>query len=171
MCFGCSKEQSNWDGSFDYLQHMFWLIYKKNSFQLPTLYLDLEACHVMWYILIIDCQYMLSSAYNEMFHWNEILAGACPVVSGNIKHLGMIVWPMFFVIVGSMFSIAGEITLLWSKLWYLFLLQSWDKRVPVSFSGWCHLLPMATPIRCQCTTVWSKGNNSVWSGRCKNVCD
>ena len=23
ICFGCSKEQSHWDGSFDYPQHMF----------------------------------------------------------------------------------------------------------------------------------------------------
>ena len=26
MCFGCSKELSHRDGSFEYLQHMFWLI-------------------------------------------------------------------------------------------------------------------------------------------------
>ena len=25
MCFGCSKEQSHPDGSFEYPQHMFWL--------------------------------------------------------------------------------------------------------------------------------------------------
>ena len=25
MCFGCSKEPSHRDGSFEYLQHMFWL--------------------------------------------------------------------------------------------------------------------------------------------------
>ena len=25
MCFGCSKEQSHQDGSFEYPQHMFWL--------------------------------------------------------------------------------------------------------------------------------------------------
>ena len=26
MCLGCSKELSHWDGSFEYPQHMFWLI-------------------------------------------------------------------------------------------------------------------------------------------------
>ena len=36
ICFGCSKEPSPWDGSFEYLQHMFWLRNKKNSFQLCT---------------------------------------------------------------------------------------------------------------------------------------
>ena len=37
MCFGCSKEPSHRDGSFEYLQHMFWLRNKKNNFQLHTL--------------------------------------------------------------------------------------------------------------------------------------
>ena len=32
MCFGCSKEPSHRDGSFEYLQHMFWLRNKKNDF-------------------------------------------------------------------------------------------------------------------------------------------
>ena len=37
MCFGCSKEPSHRDGSFEYPQHMFWLRNKKNNFQLCTL--------------------------------------------------------------------------------------------------------------------------------------
>ena len=37
MCFGCSKEPSHRDGSFEYPQHMFWLRDKKNNFQLPSL--------------------------------------------------------------------------------------------------------------------------------------
>ena len=37
MCFGCSKEQSNWDGSFEYPQHMFWMRNKENSFPIHTL--------------------------------------------------------------------------------------------------------------------------------------
>ena len=37
MCFGCSKEPSHRDGSFEYPQHMFWLGNKKINFQLPTL--------------------------------------------------------------------------------------------------------------------------------------
>ena len=32
MCFGCSKEPSYRDGSFEYPQHMFWLRNKKNKF-------------------------------------------------------------------------------------------------------------------------------------------
>ena len=37
MCFGCSKEQSHQDGSFEYPQHMFWLRNKKINFLLHTL--------------------------------------------------------------------------------------------------------------------------------------
>ena len=32
ICFGCSKEPSHWDGSFEYPQHMFWLRIKKSIF-------------------------------------------------------------------------------------------------------------------------------------------
>ena len=32
ICFGCSKEPSHRDGSFNYPQHMFWLRNKKNIF-------------------------------------------------------------------------------------------------------------------------------------------
>ena len=32
MCFGCSKEPSHGDGSFEYPQHMFWLRNKKIKF-------------------------------------------------------------------------------------------------------------------------------------------
>ena len=32
MCFGCSKEPSHRDDSFEYPQHMFWLCNKKNGF-------------------------------------------------------------------------------------------------------------------------------------------
>ena len=32
ICFGCSKELSHRDGSFEYPQHMFWLRNKKNKF-------------------------------------------------------------------------------------------------------------------------------------------
>ena len=32
MCFGCSKEPSHQDGSFEYPQHMFWLRNKKIIF-------------------------------------------------------------------------------------------------------------------------------------------
>ena len=32
ICFGCSKEPSHWDGSFEYSQHMFRLRNKKTNF-------------------------------------------------------------------------------------------------------------------------------------------
>ena len=37
MCFGCSKEPSHWDGSFEYPQHMFWMRNKETSFPIHTL--------------------------------------------------------------------------------------------------------------------------------------
>ena len=37
VCFGCSKEPSHRDGSFEYPQHMYWFRNKKNNFQLSTL--------------------------------------------------------------------------------------------------------------------------------------
>ena len=37
MCFGCSKEPSLWDGSFEYPQHMFYMRNKENSFPIHTL--------------------------------------------------------------------------------------------------------------------------------------
>ena len=37
ICFGCPKEPSHRDGSFEYPQHMFWLRNKKYNFLLHTL--------------------------------------------------------------------------------------------------------------------------------------
>ena len=37
MCFGCSKEQSHRESSFEYPQHMFWMRNKNNKFQVHTL--------------------------------------------------------------------------------------------------------------------------------------
>ena len=37
MCFGCSKEPSHSDGSFEYPQHMFWIRNKENNFPICTL--------------------------------------------------------------------------------------------------------------------------------------
>ena len=37
ICFGCTKEPSHWDGSFEYPQHMFWMRNKENNFPIGTL--------------------------------------------------------------------------------------------------------------------------------------
>ena len=37
LCFGCSKEPSHWDGTFEFPQHMFWLRNQKIIFLLRTL--------------------------------------------------------------------------------------------------------------------------------------
>ena len=49
MCFGCSKEPSHRDGSFEYPQHMFWLRNKKNNIQLHTLIWGPESSINVWY--------------------------------------------------------------------------------------------------------------------------
>ena len=47
MCFGCSKEPSHQDGSFEYPQHMCWLRNTINIFQLHTLILGPENLALM----------------------------------------------------------------------------------------------------------------------------
>ena len=44
MCFGCSKEPSHLDGSFENPQHMFWLSNKKKY---TLLYRSLMYLHLM----------------------------------------------------------------------------------------------------------------------------
>ena len=51
MCFGCSKEPSHRDGSFEYPQHMFWLRNTIKKFQLRTLIMG----PVMMIVIIFQC--------------------------------------------------------------------------------------------------------------------
>ena len=55
MCFGCSKEPSHRDGSFEYPQHMFWMRNKKNNFQLRSLIWgpDIDVSFVLQYCMTI----------------------------------------------------------------------------------------------------------------------
>ena len=46
ICFRCSKEPSQQDGSFEYPQHMFWLRNKKVNFFLRTLQYLVYTCLV-----------------------------------------------------------------------------------------------------------------------------
>ena len=52
MCFGCPKEPSHWDGSFEYPQHMFWMRNKEISFQ----YTLLSGC-LIWISFNLACAY------------------------------------------------------------------------------------------------------------------
>ena len=47
MCYGCSKEPSHRDGSFEYPQHMFWLRIKK---KVSVTHSDLFGGLVKWLI-------------------------------------------------------------------------------------------------------------------------
>ena len=44
MCFGCSKEPSHRDSSFEYPQHMFWMRNKENNFPIRALICRLGYC-------------------------------------------------------------------------------------------------------------------------------
>ena len=46
MCFGCSKQPSHWDGSFEYPQHMFWL---RNKFFFSVSHFYLCACDIVYF--------------------------------------------------------------------------------------------------------------------------
>ena len=55
MCFGCSKELSHRDGSFEFQQHLIWLRNKKNNSQLRTLIwgpvLKIHACSFFFHTI------------------------------------------------------------------------------------------------------------------------
>ena len=44
VCFGCSKEPSHGDGSFEYPQHMFWMRNEKNNFNRARLSGGVSCC-------------------------------------------------------------------------------------------------------------------------------
>ena len=57
ISFGCSKEPSHRDGSFEYPQNMFWLRNKKNHFLVHS-YLE-ALCVAMKFALLNDCLHMV----------------------------------------------------------------------------------------------------------------
>ena len=61
MCFGCSKEPSHRDGSFEYPQYMFWLRNKKNNFQICTL-ICRPGLLSLNLLLTYFCQFKLTAA-------------------------------------------------------------------------------------------------------------
>ena len=66
MCFGCSKEPSQWDSSFEYPQHMFWLRNKKNNILLRTLIWG----PAYWYIKYNIVHFKVLSVI--FFGWNYV---------------------------------------------------------------------------------------------------
>ena len=61
ICFGCSKESSHRDGSFEYPQHMFWLRIKNIIFLLHVLIL--ETCLRNMHIKVLVEQSMFDKTY------------------------------------------------------------------------------------------------------------
>ena len=46
MCFGCSKEPSHLDGSFEYPQYTFWLRNKENDIGITHVFSCINICWV-----------------------------------------------------------------------------------------------------------------------------
>ena len=63
MCFGCSKELSHSDGSFEYPQHMFWMRNKENIFPIRTLIWRPDTGLFLWKIKVIYSFYERTKAY------------------------------------------------------------------------------------------------------------
>ena len=106
LCFGCSKEPSHWDGSFEYPPHMLWLRNKKNNFQMHTLIWRLDERHMshymrFWYISHAkklplnthtdvcggdrDLVFGLSLPFSHTLYMGE-------AKSGETAHLHMLLW-------------------------------------------------------------------------------
>ena len=60
VCFGCSKESSHRDVSFEYPQHMFWLRNKKNNFLLHTL--------ILGPVIFYTTYFSVDLAHYKIFH-------------------------------------------------------------------------------------------------------
>ena len=79
MCYGCSKEPSHQDSSFEYPQHMFWLRNKKNNFQLhiliwgPETVLTVQRCpilqHLIWVLTVLSL-YPLTDSHESRLQRN-----------------------------------------------------------------------------------------------------
>ena len=65
ICFGCSKEPSHWDGSFEHPEHMLWFRNMKNNFDLNT-HSYQKVCAL--YLVIIA--YAVTRQLNETTKWN-----------------------------------------------------------------------------------------------------
>ena len=69
ICFGCSKEPSHWDSSFEYPQHMFWLRNKKISFWIA--HFILGAC--WFHCESLNSSHSSSDIYLFLFVWFDSL--------------------------------------------------------------------------------------------------
>ena len=85
MCFGCSKEPSHWDGSFEYPHNMFWMRNNDNNFPICTLiwrpdfwYWDFEADFLAWkfwirhIIIIIISDFFSDDEHTIVLVWNYL---------------------------------------------------------------------------------------------------
>ena len=75
MCFGCSKEPSHRDDSFEYPQHMFWLRKNKNNFHsyaVPWV--------VLWFVIVYPTKKETHTVQLVKLA-NQVLSIKCPLIN------------------------------------------------------------------------------------------
>ena len=79
ICFGCSKEPSQWDGSFEYSQHMFWLRNKKIIFWYALLTTLIESSNqsVLNISYLENCIFLTIKIFNTKYTYKLISIFSC----------------------------------------------------------------------------------------------
>ena len=102
MCFGCSKELSHWDGSFEYPEHMFWLRNKKNNFLLHTLIWG--PAHMYIYLYSLQIYDSISDSFTILGVWVLGLAvsniNESPLQTNESKTLFLMTSLLYYCIPG-----------------------------------------------------------------------
>ena len=100
ICFGCSKEPSHWDGSFEYPQHLFWLRNNKNNFQLDfsrwytianTRFLSNQSICKVWSPRVEEMHLQEKTLF-DLWLWGQGHMKHCPVPSTSCDLCTCKVW-------------------------------------------------------------------------------
>ena len=80
ICFGCSKEPSQWNCSFEHQQHVFWLRNKKKKFNYTF---DLDACWRSKYAIFISIfqPKQFNSLHDSIYMMNSWKTMWMPIIS------------------------------------------------------------------------------------------
>ena len=65
ICFGCSKEPSQWDSSFEYPQHTFWLRNKKVNILVRSLNLRPDIYCILPHVLLNALTIMMYNKFSN----------------------------------------------------------------------------------------------------------
>ena len=87
ICFGCSKEPYQREGSFEYPQQMIWLRNKKIKFSLSTVILGVELYSIA---PLLKCSIDIYLFLNKIYRCDNIFYYL--VNSDKLWHLRLILW-------------------------------------------------------------------------------